>query len=283
MLQIFCTLRYYASGSFQAVLGDAQGIHKSSVSRIITRVTFAICRLRNRYIKFPRRRADMMTTKQGFYNIANLAQVLAAVDGTLMPLLRPKNNEHLYVSRKGGHSINVLATCNADLVFTNVVAKHPGSTNDSYIWSNCNLHEMFEAGDFGNSLILGDSGFGLSRYLLTPVLNPSTEAEERYNSAHKRTRQVIERSFGLAKQRFRCLHKSGGQMMYSPEKCCRIVLACFILHNICVQHNIPLDEDEDEDEDGYNGDDGDDNDANDNRSEERRVGKECRSRWSPYH
>ena len=24
-------------------------------------------------------------------------------------------------------------------------------------------------------------------------------------------------------------------------------------------------------------------DENDNRSEERRVGKECRSRWSPYH
>ena len=25
------------------------------------------------------------------------------------------------------------------------------------------------------------------------------------------------------------------------------------------------------------------NESNDNRSEERRVGKECRSRWSPYH
>ena len=25
------------------------------------------------------------------------------------------------------------------------------------------------------------------------------------------------------------------------------------------------------------------NKANNNRSEERRVGKECRSRWSPYH
>ena len=25
------------------------------------------------------------------------------------------------------------------------------------------------------------------------------------------------------------------------------------------------------------------NEACDNRSEERRVGKECRSRWSPYH
>ena len=27
----------------------------------------------------------------------------------------------------------------------------------------------------------------------------------------------------------------------------------------------------------------DDPDNPDNRSEERRVGKECRSRWSPYH
>ena len=31
----------------------------------------------------------------------------------------------------------------------------------------------------------------------------------------------------------------------------------------------------DDDDDGCNG--------NDVRSEERRVGKECRSRWSPYH
>ena len=49
-----------------------------------------------------------------------------------------------------------------------------------------------------------------------------------------------------------------------------------------------------EDLDGYNDDSDDDDDKNnvgdnygdydnDKRSEERRVGKECRSRWSPYH
>src|SRR5256886_3902053 len=33
----------------------------------------------------------------------------------------------------------------------------------------------------------------------------------------------------------------------------------------------------------HDGDDGDHHHSNDCRSEERRVGKECRSRWSPYH
>ena len=48
MLQIFCALRFYASGSFYAVLGDSIGIHKSTVSRIVHRVTLSLCRLSNR-------------------------------------------------------------------------------------------------------------------------------------------------------------------------------------------------------------------------------------------
>ena len=56
ILQIFCALRFYASGSFQTVVGDCIHIHRSSVCRIVAKVTRAICRLRNRYIKFPRQR-----------------------------------------------------------------------------------------------------------------------------------------------------------------------------------------------------------------------------------
>ena len=48
MLQIFCTLRYYACGSFQTVVGDGLGIHRSTVSRIIARVITALCQLKNR-------------------------------------------------------------------------------------------------------------------------------------------------------------------------------------------------------------------------------------------
>jgi hypothetical protein len=52
ILQLFCAVRY-ACGSYQHVVGDGIGIHRASVSRIITRVTNAISRLSNRLICFP--------------------------------------------------------------------------------------------------------------------------------------------------------------------------------------------------------------------------------------
>ena len=64
ILRLFTALRFYATGSFQAVLGDGVGINKSSVCRIISLVTSAICRLRNRHIKFPSRPDDINATRQ---------------------------------------------------------------------------------------------------------------------------------------------------------------------------------------------------------------------------
>ena len=101
--------------------------------------------------------------------------------------------------------------------------------------------------------------FALSPSLLTPVLHPTNQAEERYNSAHKRTRQVIERAFGVSKMRFRCLHRSGGDLMYEPVKCCRIIVACFMLHNICTEHNLPIDDEGQERDENDDGDNENDN------------------------
>ena len=91
--------------------------------------------------------------------------------------------------------------------------------------------------------------FALATHLLTPVLHPRDEADERFNVAHKRTRQCIERAFGVTKQRFRCLDKSGGDLTYAPEKCCKIVVACMILHNMCIAANVPMENDYDRPED----------------------------------
>ena len=220
------------------VIGDCIGIHRSSVSRIVARVTTAIWRLRNQYIKFPRSREDMVTTMQQFHDIAGFPQIIGAVDGSLIAIKTPTHDEHVFVSRKGGHSLNILAVCNHDMMITYIVAKYGGATNDSFIWANCNLKVKCEKGDFGNAWLIGDSGFGLTRYLLTPVLNPTGEAEGRYNRAHKSSRQVIERCFGLAKHRFRCIYRSAGELMYEPRKCCDIIVACAVLYNICVRNNL---------------------------------------------
>lgn len=88
----------------------------------------------------------------------------------------------------------------------------------------------------------GDAGYALSPQLLTPYRRPTTVPQRRYNRAHIRTRAIIERTFGLLKSRFRCLDRSGGVLMYSPEVVCKIILACCVLHNIAVKHglHIPL-------------------------------------------
>ena len=75
--------------------------------------------------------------------------------------------------------------------------------------------------------------------MLVPFMNPSTPAEEEFNRRHCRTRVTIEQLFGIVKSRFRCVHKTGGCLCYVPAKCCRIIAAVFILHNICVDNNIP--------------------------------------------
>ena len=85
--------------------------------------------------------------------------------------------------------------------FTDVVAKWPGSQHDATIFENSNVRTHLEG--LENSWLLGDSGYPLRKYLITPKLHPVTEAEVRFNTAHSRTRILVERAFGVLKSRFR--------------------------------------------------------------------------------
>lgn len=95
-------------------------------------------------------------------------------------------------------------------------------------------------GTIPNGWLLGDSGYPLRAWLMTPVLNPTTRKQERYNSSHMRTRSIVERSFGILKSRFRCIDNSGGTLLYHPQKACDIVVAVAVLHNMCVSNNVPI-------------------------------------------
>lgn len=85
----------------------------------------------------------------------------------------------------------------------------------------------------------GDSGYPLEPFLMIPFGDPVTPGQQRYNRSHKKTRVIIEQTFGVLKSRFRCLHHSGGSLQYEPKKCAKIAAACMWLHNKCVQRRIP--------------------------------------------
>lgn len=79
---------------------------------------------------------------------------------------------------------------------------------------------------------------------MTPLNNATSVAEQRYNRAHVKTRNTIERAFGLLKMRFRCLHRTGGCLQSSPSTCAKIITACAVLHNICIDKAVPAPEED---------------------------------------
>lgn len=249
-LQVMVALRYYATGSFQSALSDVHGVSRMTVSRCVHRVSHELSRRLHQHIRFPSTAEEIIHVKQGFYSIGHFPNVVGAVDGSFIPIIAPSVDEHLYVTRKGFHAINIQGICDADNLFLDIVVKWPGCTHDSYMWNNCNVSQLFESGQLPNTWLLGDSAYALKPWMMTPLMSPATRAERRYNVSHKRTRCVVERTYGIWKSRFRCLHKSGGCMMFSPQRDVKVIAATAVLHNICVRNRIPIQvEDDQEDHD----------------------------------
>lgn len=127
--------------------------------------------------------------------------------------------------------------CTSDLKFEDIVTRWPGSTHDSLIFSNSAAKFQFDSNRFQNAVVLGDSGYFLNNYLLTPLSNPQTKVQQLYNESHIRTRNVIERCFGVWKRRFPVL---------SIGMRCRIPLAQDIIVATAILHNFARSKNESE-------------------------------------
>ena len=138
-----------------------------SVSRSIHGVAAALTRRGHQFIRFPRDGQEQRSIKQGFYDMSNFPNCLGAVDGTLVPILAPSEDEHLYITRKGFHALNVQVVCDANNEFLNIVTKWPGSTHDSHIWNTCTLSQAFENHEITTGYLVGDSAYRLTPYMMT--------------------------------------------------------------------------------------------------------------------
>lgn len=135
----------------------------------------------------------------------------------------------------------VIWICDCNLKILSVISRFPGATHDAAIWQvsedKAELQRCHERGD-KNSWILGDSGYPLQPWLLTPYANPVSAQQIKFNEKHISTRNVIERCNGVLKNRFRCL-SADNVLRYSPLKVSKIINVCCALHNICLEENVP--------------------------------------------
>jgi hypothetical protein len=124
MNQLLVTLRFYATGTFQLVVGDTFGVDKSTICRTVHRVTRVIAGLSPKYIRFPSTDKERRDTMQSFYQSTKFPGVLGAIDCTHVPIQSPGGDDaEIYRNRKGYFSVNVQLVCDRTNYISDVVAR----------------------------------------------------------------------------------------------------------------------------------------------------------------
>jgi hypothetical protein len=198
-------------------------------------VSWAIAALRPNYIYMPHTAEEISICKEKFFNIGRFPKCIGAIDCSHVRIKSPGGpNAETYRNRKQFFSINVQTIADADLKIRNIVARWPGASHDAHIFRNSKVFRSFETGTFGyngSAVLVGDSGYPIKPYLITPLQNVNNQAENLFNESLIRTRNVVERSYGVWKQRFPGLALG---LKLKVETIQAVIVATAILHNMAV-------------------------------------------------
>ncbi|VVD04006.1 unnamed protein product [Leptidea sinapis] len=180
--------------TFQVVIDDDINVHKTTVSRVVHKVSKEIAKLGRIYISMPNYE-DTRDVKAQFFKIAGFPNVIGCIDGSHIPIQSPGGEQaELFRNRKGFFSINVQVVCDASLYIRDIDARWHGSTHDRTVYHNSFLRAHLDNNEMDGHL-LGDSAYACGKYIMTPFLNPATNAEKRYNEAQIKTRNIVKRTF----------------------------------------------------------------------------------------
>jgi DDE superfamily endonuclease len=162
---------------------------------------------------------------------------------------------------------NVLATVDFDGNFVYVLAGWEGAAHDNIVLRGALSRFNFSVPP--GRFYLADSGYANTRNFITPYrnhlyhlsafrrrsrANRYLSSEDLFNHRHAQLRNIVERTFGVVKKKFKILEF---MRTYDYKRQCKIVIACCILHNFIRKHtevptimrSIDTTEEEDEDSD----------------------------------
>ena len=121
----------------------------------------------------------------------------------------------------------------AKLIVQDIVARWPDSSHDSTIFNHSRLRAHLEGNEFGNGVVLCDSAYAVGPHMLPPLQAPQSWEEQLYNESQIRTRNVVEKFYGVWKARFPIL-SLGIQLTNQIQN---VIVACAVLHNVARKNN----------------------------------------------
>jgi len=132
----------------------------SSSHRIISAVLQYLVEISNDHIKWPNRE-EAEIDSQRFLLKKGLSNIIGAVDGSHLKIVRPLQNEQDYVNRKGYHRILLQGIVNSRKAFVSIKAGEPGSMHDARMLRRSAIYNLAEENYdglfYGNYCLLGNS------------------------------------------------------------------------------------------------------------------------------
>ncbi|XP_020296626.1 protein ANTAGONIST OF LIKE HETEROCHROMATIN PROTEIN 1-like [Pseudomyrmex gracilis] len=213
-------------------------VGRATALKAVRRVTKAIVKLAPIFITWPdNNRVEEIIT--GFAANNGFPKVIGAIDGTHINIKAPHISPESYVNRKGHYSIQLQAVCDHEQRFLHCLAGHVGSVHDQRVFRLSEIYEYLkDPTKFPNDThLIGDAAYMLHNHVMTPFRDNGhlTRRQKNFNYCLSSARTVIERAFGLLKGRFRSLLTvlDMERVDLIPE----FIIACCVLHNICLLQN----------------------------------------------
>jgi len=160
--QLLTALHWFGNGGYYHGVADMHGISKATVCVNVGRLVDVIVDHHfQQIVRFP---PNMSNVASEFLRVGRFPSVAGCVDGTLINILAPKDNEEQFVDRYGNHSINAMMVSGPDYSFYHVNARWPGSAHDARVLRTSSLCQKFENGwrPFQGAVLLGKSKLILS-------------------------------------------------------------------------------------------------------------------------
>ncbi|KAF6168518.1 hypothetical protein GIB67_015065 [Kingdonia uniflora] len=259
--QVAVALRRLCSGESLVTIGDSFGMNQSTVSKVTWRFVEVMEKRALHHLQWPTEEA-MIDIKSKFEKIRGLPNCCGAIDITHILMCsshQVDSSDSIWCDREKNHSMVLQAIVDPDMRFRDIFTGWPGSLKDSLVLQSSGFFKLCEKGKRLNGetiellegseevreYIIGDVGFPLLPWLLTPYQGEDlSESSLEFNKRHFATRMVAQRALARLKEMWKILQGE----MWRPDKhkLPRFILVCCLLHNIVidledeVQDEMPL-------------------------------------------
>ncbi|WOL16580.1 nuclease HARBI1 [Canna indica] len=245
--QVAVALRRLNSGESLLNIGVLFGLNHSTVSQVTWRFVEVMEERGLCHLKWPTSQ-ELEDIKSKFEKIEGLPNCCGVIDTTHIMMCLPSvdSSNKVWIDYEKKHSMVLQVIVDPEMRFRDILTGWPGIMNELPVLHSSGFFKMCDKGTRLNGekvelaegvevreYIIGDSGFPLLPWLLTPYQGKDlSDAKLEFNKKLSATGIVAQRTLARLKDMWRIIDGE----MWRPDKhrLPRIILVCCLLHNIII-------------------------------------------------